>query len=223
MLPIAAVVFDLDGTLCTHSQPADQLYEETFAAAGIDRFGTPDQLWDALNGSPPPDDEQGYLAGGFVTVAAQEGRTPIDALALADGFISAVDRSAVSFTPHAQTVLEQLANEVPLGLLTNGPEHRQRPKVDALGIEPYFETIVYAGDLSRRKPNAEPFHAVLSALDVDAANALYVGNSLRLDIAGAQGCGMQSAWYAPAGESPGPYRPQYVLRSLAELVEVVEL
>lgn len=216
-----AVVFDLDDTLCTQTQSGSEIYYGAFREAGIDSFGTPADLWGALVGSPDPVDDVGYLAAGFTTVAAQYGQTPIDAEALADGFLSVVDHSAVTFLPDAKHVLKTVNESFSIGLLTNGPCRRQAQKIAALNIESTFEAIVYAGDLPRQKPNREPFDRVLDTLGSTPSRTMYVGNSLRHDVAGAQGVGMTAVWYTPTGADPAPYEPEYIIESLAELLSVV--
>ena len=102
-----------------------------------------------------------------------------------------------------------------MGVRTNGPEHRQRAKVDAVGLGDGVDAIVYAGDLPRRKPHAEPFDRLATALSVAPEKTLYVGNSLAYDVAGAHNAGLQSAWLrADPDEAAAPYDPDHVVDSL---------
>ena len=218
----SAVLFDLDGTLCEQAQSPEAVYRGAFEAAGIEPFGEPDDLWAALGDSPPPDDEANYLAAGFTKVAAQHGRAPVDAVALGEGFLKVVDYARVTPSPGAETAVETARNHARVGVVTNGPESRQAQKLDALPFGDRFEAIVYAGDLPRRKPHRDPFDAALEALDVSASDALYVGDSLEYDVAGAQNAGLTSAWYSPTGADPEPYRPEHVLGSLSDLGGVVD-
>jgi putative hydrolase of the HAD superfamily len=109
----------------------------------------------------------------------------------------------------------------PTAVLTNGPEARQAEKVRAVTLEDRVDTVVYAGDMPRRKPHAAPFESTLSALGVPADRALYVGDSLGYDVAGAHTAGLAAA-YLDDGDGPAPYSPEYVLESLAELPAVLE-
>jgi putative hydrolase of the HAD superfamily len=109
-----------------------------------------------------------------------------------------------------------------VGVLTNGPEQRQRAKVEALGLGDRVDAIVYAGDLPRRKPHAEPFERLTAALSVEPGETLYVGNSLSYDVAGAHNAGLLSAWLrADSDDAAAPYRPDYVFDSLDELVPLL--
>jgi putative hydrolase of the HAD superfamily len=213
----AAVAFDLDGTLCEGTQDEGPLYEAAFAATDVRPFGTAGELWAELEGPPDADDEQSYLAAGFRRVAAQYGRRRVPADDLAAGLIEAVDRNAVAFRSGAEAALETAGEHGPVAIMTNGPARRQAPKVRALGLGERVDTVVYAGDLDRRKPHPEPFEAVCRALDSDPASTVYVGNSLAYDVAGAHGAGLEAAWCPREDDDPGRYQPEYVLDGPADL------
>ena len=218
----AAVLFDLDGTLCEGAQSPETIYRGAFEAAGVEPFGDPDELWAALEGPPAVDDEIGYLAAGFTRVAAQYGRTPVDAEALARGFLETVDYAAVEPRPGATAAVEAARRRAAVGLVTNGPESRQAGKLEALPFGDAFEAVVFAGDLSRRKPHREPFERAVADLGVAPEETLFVGDSLEYDVAGAQNARLAAAWYPGDGDDdPDPYRPDHVLGSLDELEEVL--
>ncbi|WP_363466080.1 HAD family hydrolase [Halogeometricum borinquense] len=217
-----AVVFDLDGTLCRHEQDTDEIYFGAFERAGLDSFGAPSDLWTALDGPPDPQDRLGYLREGFRAVAHQYDRRDADSEALARGFLSRLDFRAVSFLDGAKAGLAAARDHASVGLMTNGPEHRQTRKINALGLEDAFDAVVFAGDMDRRKPHPDPFDRVVSELSVSASDTLYVGNSLEYDVAGAQAAGLPVAWCPEDGDTdPGSYDPDYVLESLSELASIL--
>lgn len=216
---IEAVLFDLDGTLCRRTQDVAALYEAAFERAGVEPFGEPAALWPLLDGPPDPDDQVGHLAAGFARLAARHGRR-IDAVALAEAFISGVDNTQVALVDGAERALEWAAARGPAGLLTNGPSSRQRPKVRSLGLEEDLDPVVYAGDLSRRKPHAEPFERALADLGTSPERTLYVGDSLAYDVAGAHNAGLPVAWVDDGGD-PGEYCPDLVLESVGDLSDLL--
>ena len=216
-----AVVFDLDNTLCRNTHDTTALYEDAFEQVGVEPFGQPDDLWTALDGPPDPDDRISYLGAGFARVAAQHGRSEVDPLALAAALSDVIDHTNVELLPGAKEALEWARTNGAVGILTNGPQSRQEPKILALELDDAVETIVYAGDLDRRKPHVDPFEAMLDTLDVQPDRALYVGDSLGYDVAGAQNAGLSVAWLR-GDEEVGRYRPEYTIDSLDELSEIVE-
>ena len=215
-----AVVFDLDNTLCRRTGDVDGAYRQAFDRVGDEPFGAPSELWSALDGSPDPDDRAGYLGAGLARVAARHGRSAVDPVAIADAFLDEIDNSAVEFLPGAASVLAIARDLGPVGILTNGPERRQQPKIEALGLEEAVDAIVYAGDFPRRKPHVEPFVAILDTLDVRPERTLYVGDSLEYDVAGAHNAGLAAAWLRRDSDA-GDYDPEYVLDSVADLEAVL--
>jgi len=212
-----AVLFDLDGTLCRRTQDVAAVYEAAFERVGVEPFGDPGTLWAAVDGAPDPDDWVGQLGAGFARLAARHGRR-VDPLALAESFVDGVDNTQVTFTEGAQRALAAARERGPVGVVTNGPAERQRPKVESLGLS--VGTVVYAGDLPRRKPHAAPFERALADLDAPADGALYVGNSLSFDVAGAHTAGLRSAWLDD-GDGPGEYDPDHVLDSVGDLPDLL--
>ena len=210
-----AVCFDLDETLVRRTQDTAALYERAFERAGVEPFATPEELWAVLDGPPDPADEVGYLGAGFARLAAQYGRR-VDAIALAEAFVDGVDNTQVALRQDAGAAIDAARETAATAVLTNGPAHRQAEKVDAVGLADRVKTVVYAGDMPRRKPHAAPFEATLSALGVPADRALYVGDSLGYDVAGAHNAGWAAA-YLDDGDGPEPYDPEFVLESLADL------
>ncbi|WP_435094927.1 HAD family hydrolase [Halorubrum sp. N11] len=221
MNDVDAVLFDLDGTLCRHAGDAGDAYRRAFDSVGVEPFGEPAALWAALDGPPDPDDRVGYLGAGFARVAAQHGRTEVDPVALAEALMTGTEEIGVEFLPGAEAALDAATARGPTAVITNGPKDRQDRKIRALGLADRVDVVVYAGDLPRRKPHAAPFEEALSKLGVPAERALYVGNSLTYDVAGAQNAGLRAAWIRGDEAGPGEYRPDHVFDSVDDLVEVL--
>lgn len=222
MVTYEAVLFDLDGTICRRTGDATAAYRKAFDKIGTEQFGESSDLWGQLNGPPDPDDRIGYIATGFARLAAIHGRQ-IDPVKLSTAFVSAIDDRAVGFTPGAERAISLAAENAHVGLITNGPQDRQIAKIETLELRDRFETIVYAGDLYRRKPHAHPFNRALDELDVSPDRSVYVGNSLDYDVAGAFTAGLDSVWLRSdsEGETNG-YRPDWTLDSLEEFDTVLE-
>lgn len=216
-----AVLFDLDGTLIKRTQDMDTAYERAFDRVEWTPFGDPAGLWRSLDGPPDPDDEVGYLGAGFARLAAQHDRQDVDPLALAESFVGVIDNTQVTYKPGARTALTAAQSTGAAGVITNGPQHRQAEKVEAVSLAERVETVVYAGDFQRRKPHVGPFERALEDLEVSADQALYVGDSLAYDVAGAHNAGLQSAWL-DGGDGPGDYTPEFVIESLADLPALLE-
>ncbi|MEP6994358.1 MAG: HAD family hydrolase [Acidobacteriota bacterium] len=84
----------------------------------------------------------------------------------------------------------------------------------------YVDVAVDSEAVGAEKPDPRIFQAALSALDTDAGRAVFVGDSLPRDMAGARGLGMPHVWLQP-GATHGCCPGDAVIASLAELTRVI--
>ena len=70
-------------------------------------------------------------------------------------------------------------------------------ELDRLDIRGLFEVIVFSSEVGIIKPSPRIFQKALEALDVEVSKVVYIGDSLRRDIAGAQSIGMATVWIQP--------------------------
>jgi putative hydrolase of the HAD superfamily len=124
--------------------------------------------------------------------------------------------------PETFEVLDALAGRFPLVLVTNGPGHHQRAKVEAVGFGPYFADIVVSGEVGIAKPDARMFNAALTITGVRADEAIMIGNNLPRDIGGAQACGIAGAWVNRVRERADEVMPTWEITDLREVLAVVE-
>ncbi|MEA3202966.1 MAG: putative hydrolase of the superfamily [Thermoplasmata archaeon] len=83
-------------------------------------------------------------------------------------------------------------------LLTNGPGHVQRPKVEQFGLAAHVDFIGITGEMGHWKPAPQAFLHVLARLGVEPGEAVMVGDSLDFDIEPARRLGMRTVWVDPA-------------------------
>lgn len=79
-------------------------------------------------------------------------------------------------------------------LITNGNSDRQRQKLRLLGIEKRFDHILISEEFGASKPDAAIFRRALSLTDVEADQAVMIGDNALADIAGAAGLGIRTIW-----------------------------
>jgi len=77
-----------------------------------------------------------------------------------------------------------------------------------MGLAERLDVAVFSSEVGRRKPDPLIFRTALDRLGVEPGNALFVGDSLEADIAGAAGFGMrtvQAVWFrADPADGPEP-------------------
>ncbi|MCU1603432.1 MAG: HAD-superfamily hydrolase, subfamily variant 3 [Frankiales bacterium] len=80
------------------------------------------------------------------------------------------------------------------GLLSNThwPRDQHERWLSEAGLLGLLDARVYTSDLRHMKPHAEAFLALTSALGVEPAQCVFVGDRPRDDIAGAQGAGLRT-------------------------------
>ncbi|WP_459809734.1 HAD family hydrolase [Halopiger thermotolerans] len=232
---VEAICFELDGTLCTAPRPdadAGDVLEAAFERAGVenlwdvgdyrDRYGTrlesgaDDRL--ETGASESATDVRRRRFGELAVEAGYDRET---GWAVADEYAAIRERECVDSVPGAEDVLETLAEEYRLGVVTNGAPALQRAKLEAAGLDGYVETIVCGGYETPAKPAAEPFDVALEELDSSPERAVYVGNSLSPDITGARAAGLRPVWIPRAGGGDVlddvDTTPAYTLESLRQL------
>ena len=91
-------------------------------------------------------------------------------------------------------VLSTLRDGWRIGILTNGSPAIQRRKIEALGLEPLVDVVIFASEHGdgTGKPDPHAFHAALHRLGVVPAQTVYVGDDRRADIEGATAVGMST-------------------------------
>ncbi|MEE8313262.1 MAG: HAD family hydrolase [Myxococcota bacterium] len=134
------------------------------------------------------------------------------------------------FLPHHPEVLEGLRGRVVLGVCSNFSHAptAERVLTDA-GLRPHFDAVTISEGVGIRKPRPEIFEALLADLDVPPEEAVHVGDDLSSDIDGAARVGMRTAWIQRrvadperALEKHHGARPTWIIRDLAELLEILE-
>ena len=107
--------------------------------------------------------------------------------------------------PESRGVLDELAAVASLALITNGLSEVQRPRIDRLGIEKYFDAIVISAEVGVTKPGPRIFDLAFDRLgNPPKGTAVMVGDSLSSDIRGGADYGIATCWYNPNGKVAGP-------------------
>ena len=100
--------------------------------------------------------------------------------------------------PETISVLEKLAKEFQLGMITNtqGQKTSGTHRIALFPeIEKFFETIIIAGESGLPpKPDSKPFLLCLEKMNIKPAEAIYVGDDFEKDVCGAADSGLHPVW-----------------------------
>jgi len=113
---------------------------------------------------------------------------PIFASAIADP-----DALAVLASLRARGFRTAIVSNTPWG----SPAQAWRVELARHNLLAAVDAVVFCTDVGFRKPHPAPFERALGLLGVRAAEALFVGDDPRWDVAGAQGAGVRPILLAP--------------------------
>lgn len=98
-------------------------------------------------------------------------------------------RQDVQFFDDAIPGLERLGRRFPMVAVSNG-----NADVNLIGIDGHFKAALSARSVGVAKPHKGMFEAAAAALGLPLDSVLHVGDDAELDVLGAAGAGMQTAW-----------------------------
>jgi HAD superfamily hydrolase (TIGR01509 family) len=138
---------------------------------------------------------------------------------LAASLMEATIQAAVQ-APGTSAVLRELRHRgYSLGLISNFADVQSGWRLLArIGIAESFDTVVFSGHVSWRKPDARVFAEALRRLGVLPSAVIHVGDELRADVYGAGRAGIAAIWINPdRAVYKGDVPPLLILTTLAEL------
>jgi putative hydrolase of the HAD superfamily len=125
----------------------------------------------------------------------------------------------------ARTVLHALRDRgLRTGLLSNThwPRQVHEEWLERDGLLHLLDARVYTSDLEHVKPHPDAFGALLDAVGVQPAHAVFVGDRLHDDVSGAAALGMRTVWVRNDAVPKADVEPNAVIDELTELVAVVD-
>jgi YjjG family noncanonical pyrimidine nucleotidase len=220
-------LLDFDHTLLDSDTSEIEAYKLTLANQGI---ADPMQYFDVykrINLGLWADVERGERLPGdvrskrFELLVAELGAAA-DVEAMADDFVAGFATYGDLYRG-AREVLDELSELATLALISNGLSEVQRPRIDRLGIENYFDAIVISAEVGVTKPGGRIFDVAFDMLgNPPKKSVVIVGDSLSSDIKGGADYGIATCWYNPHGKTAGPHdRITHEIKTLSELPALV--
>jgi 2-haloalkanoic acid dehalogenase type II len=236
MKPVAALLFDLDGTLLDSGAANRDAVEATCADLSAQHSELDANRLVGANGEAWtrywPEVERRWVLGdiGGASVSAEVWRRTLRSCGCDDSKIAATAcelhahhlRASLRLYPEVPALIGSLAGRVKLALVTNGASDTQRGSLRHLGIEQAFAAVAVSGELGIAKPDPAIFETALRDLGVGPDEAWHVGDGPVTDVEGAQAAGLTAVWLnRSGGRWEGAHPPAHEIASLTELVELL--
>lgn len=147
-----------------------------------------------------------------------------DAAEVAAAYVAPLDRRVVPYADTIDTLQALKDRDLRLGLVSNTmwPGDLHRRQLARLGLAPYFDYVVFSSDAGIWKPQPGIYWLALDALGVTPEQAVFVGDMLGHDIAGAQAVGMRAVYKRGGVEQEAPVEPDATITHLAELPPLID-
>ena len=125
--------------------------------------------------------------------------------------------------PHVyMTLMEFLKMGIRMAVVSDAPVREAWLRLSYLNFHHIFNNVVTFEDTGQRKPHEAPFRRALELLQVDASEALMVGDWAERDVVGAAKVGMKTV-FARYGDTFGTVESNadFEVDDIAELIEIV--
>jgi HAD superfamily hydrolase (TIGR01549 family) len=119
---------------------------------------------------------------------------PADEIAILEKVFS--EHEAGTIPEAYANALRQLHRTHRLGIVSDIWSHSERfyQELARAGIRELLEVVVFSSDIGIIKPSPRIFQKALDAFGVDVSKTVYIGDSLRRDVAGAKSLGIAAIW-----------------------------
>ncbi len=115
------------------------------------------------------------------------------------------------------TTLDKLKNKFSIGLLSNGNGYPEKS-----GLRGYFEYVIFSQDVKCEKPQKEIFLETCKRANCLPSELMHIGDSLKTDVAGANGVGAVSIWLNRESTSNSTgINPDFEINSLNEIMDIL--
>ena len=208
---VAAVLFDLDGTLVDTAPDLVAVLNRLLVERGRTRMPYAVARNEVSNG-----------AGGLLRLGLGGRATPDEIDSLRPRFLDlyAEDVASNSRLFIELEYLDEIGSRVKLGIVTNKPDAYTRPLLAALGLAERVRCVVSGDRLPQRKPDPAPLKLAADELGIGAERCVYVGDAPR-DIEAGRAAGMATIaaayGYIRPTENPFAWGADAVIRRPGDL------
>ena len=123
--------------------------------------------------------------------------------------------------PHAEEVVRELSEQLPVIIVTNGITTIQRSRLAKSPLKDLVSGVVISEEAGVSKPRPEIFMMAIEPLGIAPSETLMVGDGINSDIQGANNAGIDACWLNPLGVSlPNGIHAEYIIKDIRECVKI---
>ena len=122
-----------------------------------------------------------------------------------------------------ETLQELRARRLHIGMVSNIDDDQLEHLIDVAGVRAHFDSLLSSEAAGACKPDPAIFAAALRRADCAPGEALFVGDTLAQDVAGANRAGLRSVLLWHRDDKPPPAAdivPNHVIRRIPELLDL---
>jgi FMN hydrolase / 5-amino-6-(5-phospho-D-ribitylamino)uracil phosphatase len=226
-----AVLFDLDDTLCDYAAARETRLRRAFTLSHDDSIQSREaidldrMIAESIQMHPHGADHFEELFKRFGIADARRAR-------VAANWYRENRFHGLRLFPGVETVFSLVRDAVsrhdpkaarPIGIVTNGPTEVQRAKLELLGVDRLVDFVLVSEEFGVAKPDPAIFREALRFAEVGPEEAIFVGDSVEFDMAGARAAGIPTVWvnrHQRPWTEPGP-PPTCQIRTLVDLPKLL--
>lgn len=218
---IRGIIFDMDNTLF------DFVEAKMIACTEVVQFlgaGNPEELFEYFRretrGFENPENIRDYMIDRKIF--------PLDKYQECVTIYETEKTEHINLYPQVRETLEELNRMgLLLGILTDANSDNARTRLTKTGLDGLLHSLTAHDMTGAKKPDHLPFRYALNKMGLIASETLFVGDSLRRDIAPSKELGMMTAYAAygdrnsAADRTAGKYGPDRTLNEFCDVLEIV--
>jgi putative hydrolase of the HAD superfamily len=218
---IKYAVFDLDDTLYPETQYCQSGFKAVAAELAKDRLADNQQLYERFLHHFNAGNRKKIFNDVLDEFSAQYDKNYIKKLV--DLYRNHLPD--INLPVESRNILDSLKGRVKLGLLTDGYMPAQKLKVKSLGIEDYFDIIVYTELLGREfwKPSCAGFEAIMAKDHFEPDQYLYIADNPAKDFVAPNKLGWRSVWLRSGKGVHGTEPADQLHRGEFEINELIRI
>lgn len=225
-----AVLFDLDDTLCDYAAARETRLRRAFTLSHDD-FHQSREAIDLDRMIAESIQMHPHGADHFEELFMRFGIADVRQAQAAANWYRKNRFHGLRLFPGVETVFSLVRDAVsrddpkaarPIGIVTNGPTEVQKAKLELLGVDRLVDFVLVSEEFGVAKPDPAIFHEALRLAGVGPEEAIFVGDSVEFDMAGARAAGIPTVWvncHQRPWTEPGP-PPTRQIRTLADLPQL---